>query len=162
MTTLRSARSKVPELLLLVALGFSGCREEYRIGEKVLVKWRDEGPYPAFVLEKKSRRFRVHFDGYPDRCDEDVMVDAVTGRATDEVVPPNPPAGVYCVAPKQESNPAHADYKVGDKVRVTWRGSVYAAVITEVVARDRFVVHYEGHEAEWDETVPLERVVGKR
>jgi len=34
--------------------------------------------------------------------------------------------------------------------------------VLQVVAKDRFVVHYEGLESAWDETVGLDRIVGRR
>jgi hypothetical protein len=47
-------------------------------------------------------------------------------------------------------------------VRVSWRNSVYPAIVLEVTARDRVRVHYEGLESAWDETVTLDRLVGRR
>jgi hypothetical protein len=105
----------------------------------------------------------VHFDGYPDRCDEEVLVDEVIGLATPPVAAPaNPPPGVSCVRPKPTAEEGVAQvYKAGDRVKVTWRGSAYPAVILEVIARDRFRVSYEGHEEQWNETVTLDRIVGR-
>jgi hypothetical protein len=45
---------------------------------------------------------------------------------------------------------------------VRWRGSVYSATIQAVVTAERFLIHYEGYGSEWDETVPVERIVGRR
>jgi hypothetical protein len=151
-------------LLGFLVVGAAGCNETYRVGDFVLVMWNGEGPYPAYILEKKgSNRYRVHFDGYPERCDEDVIRDAISGRAKDSIVPANPPRGVFCVRPKPVASAGTAAlYRASDPVRVTWRGSVYSAVILEVIARDRFLVHYEGYEDEWDEVVPLDRILGKR
>ena len=53
-------------------------------------------------------------------------------------------------------------YQAGDRVRVTWRGSAYAAVVLEVQGKDRLLVHYEGHENAWDEVVTLDRVSSRR
>jgi hypothetical protein len=39
---------------------------------------------------------------------------------------------------------------------------VYSATVTKVVAKDRFEVHYEGHEAAWDEVVGIDRIAGRR
>jgi hypothetical protein len=147
-------------LLLLLCVG---CSKTYRIGDYVMVMWRQAGPYPAYVLEHTGRRYRVHFDGYPDRCDEDVLVDEIVGVATPPVVAPaNPPPGVSCVRPKPTPDEGVTQvYKAGDRVKVTWRGSAYPAVILEVIARDRFRVNYEGHEEQWNETVSLDRIVGR-
>jgi hypothetical protein len=34
--------------------------------------------------------------------------------------------------------------------------------VLSVVAKDRFVVHYEGLETAWDESVTLDRIVARR
>jgi hypothetical protein len=49
-------------------------------------------------------------------------------------------------------------YKVGDRVRVRWRGSIYPANVTKVLAPDTLVVHYQGHEDAWDETINIDRI----
>jgi hypothetical protein len=41
---------------------------------------------------------------------------------------------------------------------VRWRQSVYPATVTDVVAPDRVVVHYHGHEDYWDETIDVARI----
>jgi hypothetical protein len=131
----------------------------------VLVLWRDQGPYPAYILAAKgTRRFRVHFDGYPDRCDEEVNLESIQGRVQiDGPSPPPPPRGVSCVATQPtRAAGAPALYKEADRVRVSWRGSTYPATIVKVIAHDRFLVHYDGHEQEWDEVVPIDRIVGLR
>jgi hypothetical protein len=43
-------------------------------------------------------------------------------------------------------------------VRVRWRGSVYPANVTQVLAPDTLVVHYQGHEDAWDETINIDRI----
>lgn len=156
-------RSCLRVSLLGLALLALGCGKTYRIGDYVLVMWREAGPYPAYVLEHSGRRYRVHFDGYPDRCDEEVVVDAIVGLAKPPVATPaNPPEGVSCVRPKPTPDEGVAQvYRVGDRVKVTWRGSAYPALIVEVIARDRFRVSYEGHEEQWNETVSLDRIVGR-
>jgi len=149
-------------ICLLLSLLTVSCSKSYRVGDYVLVMWREAGPYPAYILEHKGRRYRVHFDGYPDRCDQDVSIDEIVGIAKNPIVPANPPEGVSCVPPKQDPDDKAAQvYKVGDRVRVTWRGSAYPALIVEVIARDRFRVSYEGHEEQWNETVTVDRIVGR-
>jgi hypothetical protein len=39
---------------------------------------------------------------------------------------------------------------------------VYAATVIGVAAPDRVLVHYDGHESAWDETVSIERIVSRR
>ena len=55
-----------------------------------------------------------------------------------------------------------APFKPNDHVRLTWRGTIYSATVLQVIAKDRFLVHYEGLETAWDETVGLDRIVGRR
>lgn len=156
----------------VVALGAAAlivaCQRPYRVGEYVLVIWEEGGPaYPAYILEVKDQaRYRVHFDGYETRWDEDVSRERIVGRVEDPVVPPPPPAKVAAaagIAPQPSSSAAasSAPYREGDRVRVTWRGSAYPAVILRVVAPDRFVVHYEGHETAWDESIHIDRIVAR-
>ncbi|MBN2191522.1 MAG: hypothetical protein JW751_01795 [Polyangiaceae bacterium] len=153
-------------IALLVALG-AGCQQPYRVGEYVLVQWEEGGPaYPAYVVEVKGRtRFRVHFDGYESRWDEDVSMERILGRVRGPVAAPPPPPKVAAAAglPPQPSSSAAtaAPYRAGERVRVMWRGSPYAATILEVVATDRFIVHYEGYEAAWDEPIHIDRIVTK-
>jgi hypothetical protein len=142
-----------------------GCQQPYRVGEYVLVQWEEGGPsYPAYVTEVKGRtRYRVHFEGYESRWDEDVGVERIVGRVRGPVAVPPPPPKVAAAAglPPQPSSSAatSAPYRVGDRVRVMWRGSPYPATIVDVLAPDRFVVHYEGYEAGWDEPIHIDRIV---
>lgn len=148
-----------------------GCKKPYRVGEHVLVEWeKDQQPYPAYITERVgAARYRVHFDGYDSRWDEDVSLERLLGRVEGPVSAPPPPTKVALAAgvasPKTAGSAgevAVSPYKEGDRVRVSWRGSVYSATVTKVVAKDRFEVHYEGHEAAWDEVVGIDRIAGRR
>ncbi|MBX3126918.1 MAG: hypothetical protein KF718_09390 [Polyangiaceae bacterium] len=149
--------------LLLCAGVTLGCQETYRVGEHVWVEW-EGNDYPAYIVDRAGRgRFRVHFEGYDARWDEDVTLDRIKGRITGPVSAPPPPpkvARASGLAPSAlgSSGPVSA-YKEGDKVRVRWRGSVYTATVVAVLGRDKFVVHYDGHESAWDETISLDRIV---
>jgi hypothetical protein len=154
-------------LLLLV----SGCKKQYRVGEHVLVEWeKEQPPYPAYITQRVgATRYRVHFDGYDSRWDEDVSFERLLGRVEGPVTAPPPPPKVALAAgvasPKTAGSAgevAVSPYKEGDRVRVSWRGSVYSATVVKVVAKDRFEVHYEGHEVAWDEVVGIERIAGRR
>jgi hypothetical protein len=158
-------------LLLCAALLLPGCKKPYRVGEHVLVEWeKDQPPYPAYIIERVgATRYRVHFDGYDSRWDEDVSFDRVLGRVEGHVAAPPPPTKVALAAgvasPKTAGSAgevAVSPYKEGDRVRVSWRGSVYSATVVKVHAKDRFEVHYEGHEAAWDEVVGIDRIAGRR
>lgn len=165
------ARWRTALTLCATTLVLAGCKKPYRVGEHVLVEWeKEQPPYPAYIIERSGTgRYRVHFDGYDSRWDEDVSLDRILGRVQGPVATPPPPpkvaraAGV--VSPKASGSAgevAVSPYKEGDRVRVSWRGGVYSATVVKVVAKDRFEVHYEGHEAAWDEVVGVERILGRR
>jgi hypothetical protein len=162
-----SAYAGLLGLLLLV----SGCKKQYRVGEHVLVEWeKEQPPYPAYITQRVgATRYRVHFDGYDSRWDEDVSFERLLGRVEGPVTAPPPPPKVALAAgvasPKTAGSAgevAVSPYKEGDRVRVSWRGSVYSATVVKVVAKDRFEVHYEGHEVAWDEVVGIDRIAGRR
>lgn len=144
------------------------CSQPYRVGEYVLVEWEPGHLYPAYIVETKSRTtFRVHYEGYDSRWDEDVGIQRIKGRIEGPVAPPPPPEKVARAAgiavPKGSSSAGPVStYKVGDRVKVTWRGSVYPATIVGIVAQDRFLIHYDGLESAWDETIHSDRIVGAR
>jgi hypothetical protein len=153
-------------LLLLPA-----CKKPLRVGEHVMVEWeKDQPAYPAYIIERVgTTKYRVHFDGYDSRWDEDVSFDRILSRVEGPVATPPPPPKVALAAgvasPKASGSAgevAVSPYREGDRVRVTWRGSVYSATVTKVVAKDRFEVHYEGHEVAWDEVVGIDRIAGRR
>jgi hypothetical protein len=150
----------------------------------VLVEWEEGKLYPAYITEITKSRYRVHFDGYDSRWDDDFGLERIKGRVEGPVVPPPPPEKVARAsrpaAKAAADNANDADggvpspslvgsvalavnqFKPGDRVRVTWRGSVYSAVVLEIVAQDRVLLHYEGHENVWDEVVQTERIVSRR
>ncbi len=152
--------------ILLASLVLCGCREPYRVGERVLVEWEEGKLYPAYVIDAHGRtRYRVHFDGYDSRWDEDVGIDRIHGRVDGPVSPMPPPAKVLRAAgaPTGSGAPGLGNpYAPGEHVRVTWRGSVYGATVLEVVGKGQVVVHYDGYESVWDEKIPVERVISKR
>ena len=158
----------LPRTAWLCALAFLAlvdCKKPYRVGEYVLVDWEENRAFPAFITERiGNARYRVHFDGYD--CDQEVSLERIKGRVDGPVPLPTPgklPCAPVVPAPSG-SAPAvtPAQFKPNDHVRVTWRGTIYSATVLQVIAKDRFLVHYEGLESAWDETVSLDRIVGRR
>ncbi|MBN1608562.1 MAG: hypothetical protein JW940_18165 [Polyangiaceae bacterium] len=152
------ARSLVGVVVLL------GCRSSYRVGEHIWVD-NDAGVYPAFVREARGgTRLLVQYQGCDKTWVREVTLDRIKGRIAAET--PVSRDRYACLkdaaADGDKVVAASTPFKVGDKVRVRWRGSVYPAVVVTVVAADRFAVHYEGYEAAWDETVSIQRIVGRR
>jgi hypothetical protein len=137
------------------------CRETLRIGDHVLVEY-DGRACPGFVIDKKSEtRFRIHFDFEGYDWKDEVSADRVLGRVRETVqgcpLPERVRASLGLAANPKTAARASL-YKVGDRVRVRWRESVYPATITEVRATDTVVVHYLGHEDVWDEAIHVDRI----
>ncbi len=159
-----SSRRALSAALIVCALALPACQKPYRVGEHVMVEW-DGKDYPAYIIDQKGRtRYRVHFDGYDSRWDDNVGLDRIKGRVKGPVTPPPPPAKVARAAginPKT-SNSAEpvSPYKVGDRVHVSWRGSNYNATVIQVISPTRFRVHYTGYDTAWDETIDIDRIVG--
>jgi hypothetical protein len=162
---MRQPRLTAIGLVCGLALLLNACKERYRVGEYVLVSWC-EGEYPAYVLARKGpARYRVHFDGYDDRWDADVGLEDIKQRLV-SAPEPSPPlcekvARAMGITDEKDSAQSMT-YEVGAKVSVTWRGAVYKATIIEVIDRERFRVHYEGHEAAWDEIIDQDRIIKGR
>jgi hypothetical protein len=153
--------------LLLFASCFSicGCARAYQVGDYVLVEWgEDNHLYPAYIIElRPNARFRVHYEGYPARWDEVVPLPRIRGLVEGKVTPPPPPQKVRLalgLLPKETGKDAPvSQFKVGDRIKVKWRESVYRANVVEVMSASTLLVHYDGHESAFDEVVPLSRIV---
>ncbi len=160
-------------VIALFSLWLVGCSKPYRVGDYVWVEWEEGAYYPAYIKQKKSNtRYRVHFEGYASRWDEDVTLDRIRGRIEGPATPPPPPKKVQLVTgtgpqKSKDGTPAAASaqpvsrYQEGDRVRVRWRGSIYKATVIGVVKSDEILVHYDGHESAWDEVVSVDRIVTK-
>jgi len=152
--------------LCCVIAAACACSRRVRIGEHVWVL-QDESPVRAFVVERTGdARVRVQFEGCDSTWQKEITIDRITGRVSDSesARAPSHPA---CAPPSAASKggptagPA-APVKVGDRVRVKWRGSTYNASVSGITAPDRVLVHYEGFESAWDEVVPIDRIDGAR
>jgi hypothetical protein len=147
--------------LALLGLCILACRESYRIGDHVLVDY-DGQRCPGYVIEKKSEtRFRIHFDFEGYDWQDDVSLDRVQERIRQPVQGCALPESVRAtlgLLPTSKSQGRTSPYKVGDRVRVRWRDSVYPATIIQVRAADTVVVHYHGHEDVWDEAINVDRI----
>ena len=60
------------------------------------------------------------------------------------------------------AKPAAAPYVAGSKIKINWKGSAYPGVITKVVGKDQYKIHYDGYGNEWDEVIGPSRIVGRR
>ena len=141
----------------LAPLLLLGCSSPYRVGDRVLVEW-DGNDYPASILVIESQaRFRVHYEGYESIWDESVPATRVKGKVKGHVPPPPPPPRV-----RARMNPGNkapiSTFRQGDRVKVEWKGAPYSATILEVLGNERYRVHYDGYDANWDETVDISRI----
>ena len=157
---------KARAVAALLAFPLAACADNYRIGDQVLVDY-DGNRCPGYIIDLKGKtRFRVHFDFEGYEWQDDVSLDKLLGRAQPPVVACPLPRRVRNALGLRSAN-ANAEqaqaspYRVGDRVRVRWRDSVYPATITQVVASDRLLVHYDGHENVWDETIGPDRIVDR-
>ncbi|HTJ85611.1 MAG TPA: Tudor-knot domain-containing protein [Polyangiaceae bacterium] len=146
-----------PALLgaVLFALVATGCGQSYRVGDEVMVEWEGK-EYPAVILAVNGpTKYKVHYDGYDDAWDEEVQKSRIKGPRTGDEPKPDPPAKV-----KQKALEAAQSntYRVGDQVRVEWRGKFYPAQIVDVVGKEKYRVHFDGYGTEFDENVGLSRV----
>jgi len=143
-----------------------GCRRAYQVGDHVLVAWRGSD-YPAVIVGVEGpSKFHVHYDGFNEDWDEVIPATRIRARlsAVPSPTPPGPPAA------KSQSKAAASGsaaptppsvYRLGDRVRVEWHGSIYTATIVTVLGDDRYRVHYEGYGSEWDEDINLSRIQRK-
>ena len=149
-----------------LAVALFGCRRPNQVGDHVLVEWRG-GEYPAVIVGVEGvSRFRVHYDGYSDDWDETVPATRIRGRlstahgAVDAAQATKARSRASASASAAPLPPSV--YRLGDRVRVEWHGSMYPATIIAVLGDDRYRVHYESYGDEWDEDIPMSRIQRKR
>src|SRR5260221_5046530 len=108
-----------------------GWRRAYQVGDHVMVSWRG-GDYPAVIVGVEGpSKFHVHYDGFSEDWDEVIPATRVRARLT---ASPSPAPGT---APAVRATRASASgsaapvppsvYRLGDRVRVEWHGSIYTA-----------------------------------
>lgn len=160
-------RGPLLEFLLTVGLACTAlaCQVELRIGERVLVEYGEQ-ECAAFIVERKGKgRVRVHFNFEGYDWEEDVSLDRVQGKLVERVRPCSLPSRVRLalgVRRGPEESSRTSPFRVGERVRVKWRGSVYAASVVKPISSERILVHYLGHEKAWDETIDVARIVTGR
>jgi len=133
----RLLRFLVPLALAIGMAQAALAAADYRAGDQVEVQWKGTW-YPAKVLEAKADQWKIRYDGYSSSWDEWVKADRIR-------------------KPKGATDAGRVRWKVGDPVRVEWKGKWYPAVILDVDA-DRYRVHYDGFEDSWDEWVVPARI----
>jgi hypothetical protein len=142
-------------VLFAVLLGLLACKRPVGVGDHVLVEW-EGNVYPAMIVGAEGpTKLKVHYDGYDAIWDEVVSRDRIKGYVEGNVVHPEPPPKVR---QKAMSAAQTNVYRIGDRVRVEWRGQMYPAQVTAIVGQERYRIHYEGYGNEWDETVGLNRI----
>lgn len=113
-------------LALCMSLLFCVAAWSYKINDRVQVEWKGAW-YPAKVIKVDGGKYLIHYDGYPAAYDEWVTTARMKGLSV----------------------PA---YKVGDSIKVSWKGKWYPATI--IRENDgKYLIHYTGFESSWDEWV---------
>ncbi len=152
-------------VVISLALTLAQCSRRNRIGEHIWVM--QEGvPVRAFIIERiGDARVRVQFEGCDTTWQREITTDRIIGRVSDTEaarLPARPACAPTNAARKGDTIGLGAPVKVGDRIRVRWRGSAYNATVAGILASDRVIVHYEGFENAWDEVVPIDRIDGVR
>lgn len=144
-----------------LALALGGCSRPYRVGDRVLVEW-EGAEYPASVLVVESPgRFRVHYEGYDSVWDESVPAIRIKGRVSGTPRHPPPPPKVRARVAGSAQGAPPSLYKVGDRVKIDWKGASYPGTIVAILGGERYRVHYDGYDANWEENVDLSRLKRK-
>ena len=157
-------RSQMWALFAIVL--FSACRRAHQVGDHVLVAWRG-GDYPAVIVGVEGpSKFHVHYDGFSEDWDEVIPATRIRSRLGTSPSPasPGPPQSKIRSKPQASGSASPVPpsvYRLGDRVRVEWHGSIYTATIVNVLGDDRYRVHYEGYGSEWDEDIALSRIQRK-
>ena len=59
-------------LVVLLALGLSGCNSGHKVGDHLMVEWKGKY-YPATVQQVVGKdQYFIHYDGYENSWDETV------------------------------------------------------------------------------------------
>jgi hypothetical protein len=144
----------------------SSCRRAHQVGDHVLVSWRG-GDYPAVIVGVEGpSKFRVHYDGFSEDWDEVIPATRIQIRLS--TAPGPAPPGAPPTRTRSKTSPSGSVapslpsvYRLGDRVRVEWHGSIYPATIVTVLGDDRYRVHYESYGSEWDEDIDFGRIQRK-
>jgi hypothetical protein len=126
-------RAFISRTMLAACMGLLFCVAawSYNVNDRVQVEWKG-GWYPARVLKVEGDKYLIHYDGYQAAYDEWVTAARMKALSVPE-------------------------YKVGDSIKVNWKGSWYPATILK--ANDgRYLIHYTGYESSWDEWVGPNRI----
>ena len=116
------------KIMLIICMGLLFCAAAfaYNVNDKVKVEWKGAW-YPAKIMKIEGDKFFIHYDGYPTAYDEWVTAARMKALSVPES-------------------------KVGDSVKVKWKGSWYPAEVLK--ANDgQYLIHYTGFESSWDEWV---------
>jgi hypothetical protein len=149
--------------VLALALSVAACSKSYRVGDHVLVEW-EGADYPAAVQAVEGPgKYRIHFEGYDPIWDESVPIARIKRKLPESgsVPSPPPPAKVRARMASGAGKTQLSTFKIGDRVKVDWKGTFYPATILVVLGGERYRVHYEGYDQNFDENVDISRIQRK-
>jgi hypothetical protein len=73
---------------------------------------------------------------------------------------PDPKANAASASGAPSAAADASEYKVGDRLNVSWHGDVYPATITKVLPGPLYGITYVGYGHDWDEVIKPTRIVG--
>lgn len=139
---------------------------DYAVGDAVLVRWGSSFWDAHVVAKIGERRWKIRYDGYDASSDEVVGPGRIRPRdpeAADQELDEamladegwDADEGAAADAPGATSS---TRYPRGSAVDLLWQGRWYDGTVKQVVARERWLVGYDGWSDSWDEVVGTERI----
>ncbi len=117
----------------------------YQQGEAVKVYWKSTW-YDGHILSVEGNgKYEISYDGWSSSWDE-----TVTGRRLKKK-PGESTATRAADTPK-------GSYHQGQAVLIEWKRRWWPGRIKAVAGTDRYLIHYDGYSASWDETVGPSRL----
>ena len=98
----------------------------------------------------------------PSVTAEDAGAGAAAAAAAPSLAEAPSGSAIATASARADASAPKPGFAVNDKIKVTWKGGTYPAVITSVVGVDRYKIHYDGYGKEWDEVLGPSRIVGRR
>ena len=149
-------------LAIMLSVALAACGKSYRVGDRVLVDWEGPDPYPAVILAVESPgKYRIHYENYDAIWDESVPVTRIKGKITGPLPPAPPPPPKVRARMAAGNKVTMSTFKPGDRVKVDWKGTYYPATVLVVLGGERYRVHYDGYDSNWDENVDISRIQRK-
>jgi hypothetical protein len=114
-----------------------------QLGDDAMVLWGGKWWQATVVEVNPSRtRCKVHYKGYGENWDEWVGPDRIRTQSANSL---------------WMGTPNTPNYRVGQAVRVQWKGNWYNAHILEL-KQNKYLIKYDDYGSEWNEWVGVGRI----